>query len=784
MKARRQRIRNWTVDYGDIRGPTPCEVPHAWRQDVDVRWEGPAVYRTRVQVPEEPCWLLFHGVSYQARVFADDALLGEHRGIWDAFSFPLNDFAGKEVEVKVEVVKNGGKTFPVKDVLSGFLPYVFNTFGGTYQDVELVESDQDPVQSSIVNRQSSIPRVRVDGTKLFVDGKPFYLRAPLTWGWYPELGHTNPPDKEIRREVRLAKKMGFNTMKFCLWVPPHRYFEVLDEEGMFAWLELPLWGPTSDPEKQEAMCAEMERITRQYAHHSNIIVWTCGCELSGNTTAEFRELLYKMVKGITGCPLVKDNSGGSEMYGGDLREFGDFYDFHPYCDLPFYPQVLDSLLIGPRKKMPILLGEFNDVDVFRDLARLRNERPYWTSTDSALNDQGVRWEPPVLPRVLEESRFAETGDKSDELIWQSWFKAYFVRQRVQRLVRERGIAGYVVTGWRDTPISSSGLVDDWGHSRLEEPTAQFDFEADAFLVPFRKPPWKHGGNRPGWSDPYNHFDGPVTIQVGFRSSRARKGLFRWEVCKLRLKKGEKVLPTIADGITELAVRALEPGPALAITWNPEGPGLYWLFVTFGKHKASFPLHVFRRPSADDFRIWSGGKEDVLAGVPFGNGPNHCAATISERVLGALTGGHKACLFLIDQGTRSAPYWRESAYQCELGSSGRYWSSPEDNREPLAWFSGTWEVHDPVSPDRVIDLDALYAHLPKKSEIKVLINRIDLQTYKEAPIMVEVRCGKGRMLATTLRPYGGLGCQPYGVMNNPAGAALLESMMRYLEESPD
>jgi hypothetical protein len=551
---------------------------------------------------------------------------------------------------------------------------------------------------------------------------------------------------------------------------------------MFAWLELPLWDPTPDPEKQEAMFAEMERITRQYAHHDNIIVWTCGCELSSNTTAEFRERLYKMVKEITGCPLVKDNSGGSEMYGGDLREFGDFYDFHPYCDLPFYPQVLDSLLIGPRKRMPILLGEFNDVDVFRDLARLRKERPYWTSTDPALNDQGLRWEPPVLPRVLEESPLAKKSPRHDDQLCQSWFKACFVRSRVQSSVRERGFAGYVVTGWRDTPISAAGLIDDWGKPRDKLPLLAYDGDTGVFLVPFRKPPWIDGGNRPGWTDPYNYFEGPITMQVGLHSARSQTCDVQWEVCKLRLVKGERPLPTVAAGAFRARIQSLEPTAPGLVEWNPDGPGHYSMFVRLGRSEAGgFNIHVFPKPTDLTCQRWRfQGPKDLVQGFPFGVGPNYCTIGFSDLLLDTLEEGHRACLFLTDSGTRPAPYWRESAFECQLGSSGRYWAGAPEDRLPLAWFTDTWEVQLPVSPDRAIDVDALYSHLPKKSEIKVLINRIDTRTYKEAPIMVEVRCGKGRMLATTLRPYGGLGCQPYGVMNNPAGAALLESMIQYLE----
>jgi hypothetical protein len=199
--------------------------------------------------------------------------------------------------------------------------------------------------------------------------------------------------------------MGFNTIKFCLWVPRHRFFEILEEEGMFAWLELPLWDPTGDEEKLEAMAQEIERIVLQYRHHRSIIAWTVGCELGASTPHEFRRRMVEMVQRETGCPLVKDNSGGAEMYGGDLREYGTFEDFHPYCDTHWYPVVLESLEPGPRAIAPILLGEFNDFDVHRDLRRLKEKAPFWASEDPALNDKGVRWQHD-LPTVLKESRWA------------------------------------------------------------------------------------------------------------------------------------------------------------------------------------------------------------------------------------------------------------------------------------------------------------------------------------------------------------------------------------------
>ncbi|MEQ1822932.1 MAG: hypothetical protein ABL949_10505, partial [Fimbriimonadaceae bacterium] len=149
-------LSGWTVDYGD--GPLPCTVPHAWRQDVPVAWEGPAVYRCRVHIPHGKQCLVFHGVSYQARVFLDDVEIGVHEGIWDAFWFEIAG-DGLEHPLRVEVIKNGGESFPVNSVASGFIPFVFHTFGGIFKPVELVTTEP-------LARPPDKQKFRTDGTKL------------------------------------------------------------------------------------------------------------------------------------------------------------------------------------------------------------------------------------------------------------------------------------------------------------------------------------------------------------------------------------------------------------------------------------------------------------------------------------------------------------------------------------------------------------------------------------------------------------------------------------------
>ena len=732
------------MDYGD--GEVhEITVPHAWRQDVDVRFEGPARYWTTIEVPREPSVLWFEGASYEAAVSIDGHPTLTHTGIWDSFEVPLTEWSGKKVRVEVAVTKNGGARFPVHEVASGFLPYVYHTFGGIWGAVEVRGPGGDvPAPPS---------RISVEGSKLILDGKPFYVRGILHWGWYPSVGSHNAPDETIRKEVQAAKSLGFNLIKFCLWVPPHRYLEILREEGMEAWLELPLWDPSPEPEKLAAMGQEIERIVRQYRRHDNIVVWTIGCELSHATPPEFRQYMVQTVKNLTGCPLVKDNSGGAEMYGGDLREYGDFYDFHPYCDTNFYPAVLDSLLPGARGEEPILLGEFNDVDTHRDLAHLNEEMPFWASKMPELNDQGVRWQHD-LPTYVSENPMAigEQPDRHRRLMESARSKALFVRKYVNEAVRARNeIGGYVITGMRDTPISSAGMFDDWGASRFTvDECLPWNGPSTIFLIPSRRPPWVNGGNRPGWLDPFNQFVGQVFFKIGVHSESGMKGGLNWRI----LDSSGSVVCKGAEAST--LIGPLESNLAAQISWPCEIPGSYRLEADFGDAANSWQFHVEAKPEPGVWQI------DDRRGI---SGVESATDGRIEVVFGDPTSIELGKVYVLDHlGTKPAPFWRESGY--EFGES--------------APFPSQWERLLGVSGDRVLDRAVLDSLLPAGARTETIINRVDVRTYQEAPVLIKVIGDHGVAAVTTLRPHGGMGIQPFGLNRNAAGCALLRHLMSWIQ----
>ncbi len=705
---------NWTIDYGS--GPVPCEIPHSWGQSVDVRWEGPATYQTEIQIDRDGLGILFHGVSYEAKVWINSQLITTHKGIWDAFVVEIPKGI-REAKVQVEVTKNGGKKFPVKDVLSGFLPYVFHTFGGIFRPVEVIDLN---------NLSLILPaphqRVNVDHSQLLIDGEPWFMRGILSWGWYPELGHPHPSREMIQREIRAAKSLGFNLIKFCLWLPPHEYFKILEEEEMWAWVELPLWMPTGDENKLSAMLEEIETIVMQYRHHDRIIAWTCGCELSESTSHEYREKLVRIVSEATNCPLIKDNSGGSEMYGGDLREYGSFYDFHPYCDTHFYQPVLESLAPNGRNNMPVLLGEFNDYDSLRSVNHLVGEetiemdqkhpwiissynspRPYWLSSLPELNDQGVRWQHDV-PGALDSFVAVDPGLK--EL---SETRSRWIRNKVFQIVASMDfMGGFVQTGIADTPISTSGMLA----ARMEKLE---DFTV--YLLPFRNPPWVNGGNRPGWRDPQCVFPGASSFQVGLKSVHEFHGEITiwWK-------------SSSAQTSIEVRMEALKPRVVHLESKNLSSHDI--LCVQVDGKTTEFPIFVYEKLS-ETYNFSP--EEQLILEINSGVFKSESVPTIQ------------------------CPFWRE----CVVSGQTLFSDLPQ-------------EFYWSIAPDRAIDPGWLSSEMPNA---EWLLTRTDTRTYKQLPYVVR----DANRIVTTLRPWGGHGSQPFGLNHNPAGCELLRILQKLTHE---
>ncbi|OWU64571.1 MAG: hypothetical protein CBB60_009145, partial [Armatimonadetes bacterium Cent15-Ar3] len=387
-------------------------------------------------------------------------------------------------------------------------------------------------------------------------------------------------------------------------------------------------------------------------------------------------------------------------------------------------------------------GETNDYDFHRDLAQVAEIMPFWASAMGELNDQGVRWQYDI-PKFIHSNRFAHEPDSSHHqaLMAASHEKGLFVRKSVTEHLRAHSdIGGYVLTGLRDTPISSSGILTDWARPRFS-PCEFADWNADEvlFLIPSRDPMWTRGGNRVGYRDLFNYFSQhPIHIKVGIATPEGTKGALIWRVTK---PGGEVVTQGVSNQIAvphgshEVAQVYVESLTA----------GEYALDVSFGDVHNRWKLFVHDRPDFTGAHLlWP---DDRYEGVKFGSEGVAVAVGWRDSVWARTKAGLPTVVLVDGEGGRAAPFWRESI------------TTPSD----------PWEQALAFCPDQVLDLK----WLEKGGKPTWLQTRIDTRTYEEAPYIARV----GRTVLTTYRPHGGQGSQPIYANGNPAGLSLLADLIK-------
>ena len=114
-----------------------------------------------------------------------------------------------------------------------------------------------------------IRRLTVEGTKLFLNGKPYFFRGTCEHCYQPLTVHPTRQKRYYRMVIRKLKELGFNSIRFHTWVPPQEYMEAADELGIVMEIESP----------NNTAYNEWEQIVRFCRKHAAVNMYSTGNEL-------------------------------------------------------------------------------------------------------------------------------------------------------------------------------------------------------------------------------------------------------------------------------------------------------------------------------------------------------------------------------------------------------------------------------------------------------------------------------------------------------------------------
>ncbi|HET7627616.1 MAG TPA: glycoside hydrolase family 2 TIM barrel-domain containing protein [Bacillales bacterium] len=138
-------------------------------------------------------------------------------------------------------------------------------------DVELtLTADGNTVDR--VESYFGMRKVSIDAGKFMLNNRPYFQKLVLDQGYFPDGLLTAPTDEDLKKDIELAKEMGFNGARKHQKVEDPRYLYWADKLGFLVWGEMANCSEYSE-EAARRMSAEWAEAVKRDYNHPSIVTW-------------------------------------------------------------------------------------------------------------------------------------------------------------------------------------------------------------------------------------------------------------------------------------------------------------------------------------------------------------------------------------------------------------------------------------------------------------------------------------------------------------------------------
>jgi hypothetical protein len=312
--------------------------------------------------------------------------------------------------------------------------------------------------------------------KLYLNGQPFYLRGALDQDFYPDTIYSVPSADYVKDEMRKAKALGLNALRFHIKAADPRYLDAADEIGVLIWYDLPNWDRLTPAAMRRATDTLHGMIDRDWNHPCigiyTVINEAWGVDIKSAADRQWMKQAWQDAKRSVPGWLVVDNSPCCDDY--HLKT--DIADFHQYNAIPdfadTFAQMMDEFATRPKwlfsqngdaestGREPLILSEFGNWG----LPAVPAQRPWWFGRKFKNNEI-------TLPEGYEQ-RFAAFGLASvfqslQQMVQQTELHEWLsLKYEIDTLRAHSDIQGYVITEFTDINWETNGLLDMWRRAKV------------------------------------------------------------------------------------------------------------------------------------------------------------------------------------------------------------------------------------------------------------------------------------------------------------------------------
>ena len=233
---------------------------------------------------------------------------------------------------------------------------------------------KDGKQVDLAHARIGMRKISVDEHgKICLNNRPYYQRLVLDQGYGPESGLTPPSAESLKKDIELAKAMGFNGARKHQKSEDPYYSYYAEELGFLTWCEMPS-AYRFCTEEVTAITKEWQEIVKEGRNCTSNVCYvplneSWGAREIGRDKAQqsFARALYCLTKSLDPTRLVSTNDGFENISPTDIvsihdysiaraEEFAEKY-LDGYDEL--YPQGWPLFAEGEKYEgQPVLFTEF------------------------------------------------------------------------------------------------------------------------------------------------------------------------------------------------------------------------------------------------------------------------------------------------------------------------------------------------------------------------------------------------------------------------------------------
>ena len=207
----------------------------------------------------------------------------------------------------------------------------------------------DGKQIDLAHTRIGMRKISVDEYgKIFLNNRPYYQRLVLDQGYWQESGLTPPSAEALRKDIELAKAMGFNGARKHQKLEDPYYCYYAEELGFLTWCEMPSAYRFS-AEEAAAITKEWQEIVRAGRNCTSNVCYVPLNESWGvreiatdERQKAFARSLYYLTKSLDPTRLISTNDGFETVNPTDILGVHD-YDAEKAEDFAKYANGYDGM---------------------------------------------------------------------------------------------------------------------------------------------------------------------------------------------------------------------------------------------------------------------------------------------------------------------------------------------------------------------------------------------------------------------------------------------------------